>query len=114
MPADDPTLGQEIIRWIESTCRVPEGALVGQPLQLMEWQRDAIRKTYDNPHGTRRCIISVGRKSSKSSLCSCLFLVHLVGLQQSPTANSTALHNRATKLRSCTRWRPRSSECRQP
>ena len=46
------TLGEEIIAWIETTCRVPEGALVGQPLVLMEWQRDAIRKTHDNPHGS--------------------------------------------------------------
>jgi hypothetical protein len=57
MPAaDERTLGEEIIAWIESECRVPEGALIGQPIQLMEWQRDAILKTYDNVHGTRRCI----------------------------------------------------------
>src|SRR5215813_6429867 len=45
----------------------------------MEWQRDAIRKTYDNPHTTRRCIISVGRKSGKTTFAACLLLVHLVG-----------------------------------
>src|SRR5262249_52965412 len=55
MPADEEqqTLGEEIIAWIESECRVPEGALLGQLIQLMPWQRDAILKTYDNPHGTR-------------------------------------------------------------
>ena len=37
------TLGDEIIEWIEAECRVPEGALVGQPLMLMGWQKDAIR-----------------------------------------------------------------------
>jgi phage terminase large subunit-like protein len=73
------SLGEEIIRWIESTSRVPEGALVGHPIQLMDWQRDAIRRTYDNPHGTRRCIISVGRKSGKITFAACLLLVHLVG-----------------------------------
>ena len=73
------TIGEEIIAWIESTCRVPEGALVGQPIQLMGWQKDAIRRTYDNPHGTRRCIISVGRKSGKTAFAACLLLVHLVG-----------------------------------
>jgi phage terminase large subunit-like protein len=70
------TLGEEIIAWIEMTCRVPEGVLVGEPIALMDWQRDAIRKTYDNPHGTtRRCIISVGRKSGKTTFASCLLLV---------------------------------------
>ena len=66
MPTDELTLGQQIIRWIETNCRVPEGALVGQPIQLMDWQKDAIRKIYDNPAGTRRAIVSVGRKSGKT------------------------------------------------
>src|SRR5215471_9801328 len=81
MTADDKqlTFGDEIIEWIETNCRTREGALVGQPLQLMQWQRDAIRKTYDNPHGTRRCIISVGRKCGKTTFAACLLLVHLVG-----------------------------------
>jgi hypothetical protein len=34
MLADELTLGQEIILWIETTCRVPEGALIGRPIQL--------------------------------------------------------------------------------
>jgi phage terminase large subunit-like protein len=72
------TLGEEIIVWIE-TLRVPEGALVGQPLVLMDWQKREILRIYDNPAGTRRAIISVGRKSGKSSLCACLMLAHLAG-----------------------------------
>src|SRR5215469_11722636 len=72
------TLGEEIFGWIE-TLRVPEGALVGQPLVLMEWQKREILSIYDNPAGTRRAIISVGRKSGKSSLCACLMLAHLAG-----------------------------------
>src|SRR5215831_15206461 len=79
MPTDELTLGQEIIGWIEATCRVPEGALVGQPIQLMDWQKDAIRKIYDNPATTRRAIVSVGRKSGKTTFAACLLLVHLVG-----------------------------------
>src|SRR5262245_41541524 len=38
---------------------------------------------YGRPHylrgGTRRCIISVGRKSGKTTYAACLLLVHLVG-----------------------------------
>src|SRR5262249_30752023 len=72
------TLGEEIIAWIE-TLRVPEGALVAQPLVLMEWQKREILRIYDNPAGTRRAIISVGRKSAKTTLAACLLLVHLAG-----------------------------------
>src|SRR5215471_18405993 len=79
MPTDELTLGQEVIRWIESTCRVPEGALVGEPLVLMDWQKREILRIYDNPAGTRRAIVSVGRKSGKTCFAACLLLVHLVG-----------------------------------
>src|SRR5215471_4246906 len=79
MPTDEQTtLGEEIIGWIE-TLRVPEGALVGQPLVLMDWQKREILRIYDNPAGTRRAIISVGRKSGKTTLAACLLLVHLAG-----------------------------------
>ena len=73
MSNTDMTLGEEVIAWIEEVCFVPEGALLGQPIQLMPWQRDAIRRTYDNPHGTRRCIISVGRKSRKDDVRGTMF-----------------------------------------
>src|SRR5215831_4981507 len=86
------TLGEEIIAWIE-TLRVPEGALVGQPLVLMDWQKREILRIYDNPAGTRRAIISVGRKSGKSSLCVCLMLAHLAGPAAIPNGQlySTAM-----------------------
>jgi phage terminase large subunit-like protein len=81
MPADDQrlTLGQEIIAWIETTCRVPEGILVGQPIELMDWQKREVLRIYDNPATTRRAIISVGRKSGKTTFAACLLLVHLAG-----------------------------------
>jgi phage terminase large subunit-like protein len=46
---------------------------------LREWQRLEIRKIYDNPHGTRRAIISFGRKNAKSTMAAFLLLLHLVG-----------------------------------
>ena len=37
MPADErQTLGEEVIAWIETECRVPEGVLIGQPIKLMD------------------------------------------------------------------------------
>lgn len=71
--------GDRNIAWIEQYCRVPEGKFVGQPVRLREWQRAEVRKIYDNPHGTRRAIISFGRKNAKTTLAAFLLLLHLVG-----------------------------------
>lgn len=58
---------------------MPEGRLVGLPIMLRDWQREALRKIYDNPHGTRRAILSFGRKNGKTALSACLVLLHLCG-----------------------------------
>ena len=71
------TRGDRNIAWIEATCRVPEGAHVGQPIVLREWQRDIIRGIYDSP--TRRAIVSFGRKNGKTSISAFLLLLHLCG-----------------------------------
>lgn len=69
----------KVIRFIETYCRTPEGAHVGQPIVLAEFQRRFIREVYDNPAGTRRAYLSVGRKNGKTSLIACILLAHLVG-----------------------------------
>lgn len=74
------------IRWIEKHCRVPEGKYVGQPLKLAKFQKAEIRRIYDNPHGTRRAIISFGRKNAKTTLAACLLLLHLVGPEARPNS----------------------------
>lgn len=71
--------GDRNIAWIEQYCRVPEGKFVWQPVRLREWQREAIRRIYDNPHRTRRAILSFGRKNAKTTLAAFLLLLHLVG-----------------------------------
>jgi phage terminase large subunit-like protein len=53
--------------------------MVGKRVVLREWQCDAIRAIYDNPHGTRRAILSFGRKNGKTALCAFLLLLHLCG-----------------------------------
>lgn len=68
-----------MIRFIERYCLTPEGANVGQPLQLADFQKRFIRDIYDNPHGTRRAYLSIGRKNGKSGLTAALLLAHLVG-----------------------------------
>lgn len=73
------TRGGLNIAWIEKHCRIPEGRDVGKPVQLREWQRKEIKRIYDNPHGTRRAILSFGRKNAKTTLSAFLLLLHLCG-----------------------------------
>lgn len=73
------TRAERIIRFIETYLRTPEGAHVGEPIRLAPFQQDFIRAVYDNPAGTRRAILSMGRKGGKTSLIACLLLASLVG-----------------------------------
>ena len=74
-----PVTAADVTAFIETVCLVPEGKFVGQPLKLQDWQKDILRAIYDNPCGTRRAIISLGRKNAKTTLAACLLLAHLCG-----------------------------------
>jgi len=86
------TRGDRNIGWIEEYCRVPEGRDVGKKVKLRPWQQTEIRKIYDNPHGTRRAIISFGRKNAKTTLAAFLLLLHTCGPEARPNSqlNSAA------------------------
>jgi phage terminase large subunit-like protein len=73
------TRGQQAIDWIEKYCFVPEGAHAGRKVKLRDWQQREIRRIYDNPAGTRRAILSFGRKNGKTSFAAFLLLLHLCG-----------------------------------
>lgn len=73
------TRGQRNIRWIEEYCRIPEGRDVGKPVRLRDWQKREICRIYDNPQGTRRAILSFGRKNGKTALSAFICLLHLCG-----------------------------------
>ena len=73
------TRGERVCAFIEKYLRVPEGAKVGQPIKLAEFQRKFILDVYDNPAGTRRAYLAIARKNGKSALIACLLLAHLVG-----------------------------------
>ncbi len=62
------TRAERNIKWIEDNCRVPEGVDVGKPVWLRPWQQKEIKRIYDNPHGTRRALLSFGRKNGKTAL----------------------------------------------
>lgn len=73
------TRADRVIAFIHKYCRVPEGALIGQPLKLEPFEKDFIVDVYDNPAGTSRGLLSIARKNGKTALIACLVLVHLVG-----------------------------------
>jgi phage terminase large subunit-like protein len=73
------TRGERNIRWIETYCRVPEGPGIGKAIKLAPWQQVELLAIYDNPAGTRRAIISWGRKNGKTTLAAILVLLHLCG-----------------------------------
>lgn len=73
------TRGEKVIAFIERYVVVPEGALVGQPLELAEFQKQFIRDIYDNPAGTRRAYLALARKNGKTATIAALLLAHLVG-----------------------------------
>jgi phage terminase large subunit-like protein len=77
--ANDRVTAADIIAFIEQVCFVPEGRFVGKKLELFEWQKAEICRIYDNPHGSRRAILSMGRKNAKTTLAACLLLAHLCG-----------------------------------
>lgn len=73
------TKADKVIAFIKRYCVTPEGAGVGQPLALADFQTEFIRGVYDNPHGTRRAILSLARKNGKTATIAALLLAHLVG-----------------------------------
>jgi phage terminase large subunit-like protein len=77
---------QRVIKWIQKYCRIPEGRDVGKPVRLRPWQQRELERIYDNPAGTRRAIISFGRKNAKTTLAAFILLVHLVGPEMEPNS----------------------------
>lgn len=73
------TRGERVIRFISSYCLVPEGKHVGKPIKLSAFQKRFILDVYDNPAGTSRAYLSIGRKNGKTATIACLVLAHLVG-----------------------------------
>lgn len=79
LPLEKLTRAERNMLFVETYCRVPEGALVGQPIQLADFQERFFYALYDNPHGTRRAYLSIARKNSKTATIAAILLVHLVG-----------------------------------
>jgi phage terminase large subunit-like protein len=80
------TRAERNILWCETHLRIPEGKFVGQPLRMAEFMKDDFRAIYDNPHGTRRAIISRGRKNAKTTESAMILALHLCGPEARPNS----------------------------
>jgi phage terminase large subunit-like protein len=81
---NDRTSAEKVMTFIETECKVPEGALVGKPIVLLPFQRAFIRAVYDNVDEnnarlTRQAILSIARKNGKTSLVAPLTLASIIG-----------------------------------
>lgn len=80
------TRAERNIAWCERYIRIPEGKFVGQPLKMAEFMKEDFRAIFDNPHGTRRAIITRGRKNAKTVETAMLMLLFLCGPEASPNS----------------------------
>lgn len=95
------TRGEVVCSFIHTYCRVPEGAMVGQPLKLEPFQVEFIKAVYDNRDGTQKAYLSIARKNGKTALIACLVLAHLVGpeaVQNSQIASGAMSREQASIL----------------
>jgi len=87
LPIAKLTRAERNMAFVERYCKVPEGALVGQNIQLADFQERFFYAVYDNPHGTRRAYLSIARKNSKTATIATIVLVHLVGPESQLNSN---------------------------
>ena len=80
------TRGEQAIAWCERYVRIPEGKYVGQPLKMAPFMKEDFRLIFDNPNGTRRAIISRGRKNAKTVETAMMMLLYLCGPEARPNS----------------------------
>ena len=86
-PKRKKTRAEINIEWCERFLFLPEGKNVGKPLKMAEFMKEDFRAIYDNPHGTRRAIITRGRKNAKTTECAAITLLHLCGPEYTPNSS---------------------------
>lgn len=80
------TKGENAIEWCERHIRIPEGKFVGKPLVMAPFMRADFIAIFDNPHRTRRAIITRGRKNAKTVETALLMLIYLCGPEGEPNS----------------------------
>jgi len=84
------TRAELAMTFIETYCKTPEGKHVGNPIKLAPFQECFIYAIYDNPHKTRRAILSIGRKNGKTALSAAILLLHIIGREATQNSQMIA------------------------
>lgn len=79
MNGEHITDGEKVVLFAHKFLKTPEGLHVGKPLRLSIFQRAFIICLFDNPHITRRGILSVARRNGKTAIVGVILLAFLVG-----------------------------------
>lgn len=85
-PDDPQWRSKRAIKWFQDYLIIPEGKFIGQSLKVAEFMKEDFRAIYDNPAGTRRAIISRGRKNGKTIEAAMIVLLHLCGIEAKPNS----------------------------
>src|SRR4051794_12028673 len=74
-----PRHGLKVCRFVEEFCRLSKGRWAGEPLRLIDWQRQFVMRLFgwrrpDGRRRFRRAYVEIPKKNGKSSLLSALGL----------------------------------------
>ena len=79
LPNDKLTRAERNMKFVEVHCRVPEGPLVGQKVNLAPFQEAFFYAVYDSKVPIKTAILSQARKNAKTGTIAFVALVHTVG-----------------------------------
>ena len=79
LPVSDLTRAERNMAFVERHARVPEGPLVGQPVQLADFQEAFFYSVYDNVVPTKKALLSEARKNAKTATIAFIVMVHTAG-----------------------------------
>ena len=78
-PVADLTVGEKVCRFAFEHLKVPEGKMVGQPLELDAYQVAFVLAVFDSPVHVRKAILSVARRNGKTFVVAVILLAAIVG-----------------------------------
>lgn len=79
LPVEELTRAEKCMAFCERHARVPEGPLVGQQIKFAPFQEAFFYSVFDNPAGTKKAILSMARKNSKTATIACIVLCFVCG-----------------------------------
>lgn len=79
LPVKELTRAERTMKFSETHLIVPDGEMAGKPLILADFQESFLYSVYDNPHGTRKAVLSMAKKNAKTSTTACILLSSIAG-----------------------------------